>query len=298
MQQFEYAAPSSIEQAVNLLANRSSAVVLAGGQRVVPELRLGTRRPPSLLVDLRRLPELRGIEIADGDGRGGLRLGALVTLDAVSRSDDVAGGWRALAEAAAAVGDRQVRNRSTVGGGLVDPRPGADLPAALVALDAVIEVAGPGRTRLIAVEEALAGLEPGAIVTAVRLPAGGQSAGSAYVKLQNPASCYAICGVAASVRAAENGRLAWCRVAVTGATSGLARLGELETSLPGAAPSAERISSQMQAAAGRLDCISDLAASGEYRRHLVAVLGERALRTALDRAGQLTRKDEEHGNHR
>jgi carbon-monoxide dehydrogenase medium subunit len=285
MQQFEYAAPSSIEQAVSLLADRSSAVVLAGGQRVVPELRLGTRPTPSLLVDLRRLPELRGIAAADGDGHGGLRLGALVTLDEVSRSNDVAGSWRALAEAAAAVGDRQVRNRSTVGGGLVDPRPGSDLPAALVALDAEVETTGPGRTRLVAVEEALAGLEPGAIVTAVRLPARGQSAGSAYVKLRDPASCYAICGVAASVRAADDGGLPCCRVVVTGATSGVARLAELETSLSGAASSPERITSQMQAAAGRLDCISDLAASGEYRRHLVAVLGERALRTALERAG-------------
>src|SRR5256885_4389194 len=110
-------------------------------------------------------------------------------------------------------------------------------------------------------EEAVAGLEPGTMVTDVRLPAGGLNAGSSYVKLRSPASRYAICGVAAGVRAAENGRLAWCRVAVTGAVPGVARLTDLETALSGAAPSARRISSQLQAAPGRPDCISDPAAS-------------------------------------
>jgi aerobic carbon-monoxide dehydrogenase medium subunit len=285
MRQFDYAAPGTVEQAIGLLSGQDSAVALAGGQCVVPEMRMG-RRQPSLLVDLRRLDGLRAIRMGEGgNGSGGLWLGAMVTLDQVAGSALAVEGFTALAEAADAVGDQQVRNHSTIGGALVNSRQGADLPPALVALGAEIETVGSGGRRLVPVETAVAGLGPGTIVTAIRLPAALARAGSAYQKMRDPASCYAICGVAASVRVAENGSLAECRVAVTGVAPGVVRLGDVESALVGSAPTARRISSQLHAAAGRLRCISDMAASGEYRGHLVAVLGERALRQALARAG-------------
>jgi aerobic carbon-monoxide dehydrogenase medium subunit len=283
MDEFEYASPSSIEEAVSLLADGRPAVVLGGGQCIVPEIRLG-RRKPALLVDLRRLDELRAMPAAGGE-RGGRRLGAMITLDAVARNDGLVRSYAALAEAAAAVGDQQVRNRSTIGGGLINPRLGADLPPALVAHAAEVATFGVDGQRVVSVEMAMAGLPPGTVVTAICLPGTTAASGSAYEKFREPASCYAICGVAVSVVMADSGLVASCRVAVTGVAPGVVRLHELESALVGVTLSARRISSQLQAAAARLECTSDLAASGDYRCHLVGVLGERALGRALGRAG-------------
>jgi carbon-monoxide dehydrogenase medium subunit len=257
--EFAYHRPASIEQALELLG-RPDAKALAGGHSLLPamKLRLAT---PSALVDLSRLAGLDGIS-RDGDT---LVVGALARHAAVAASDVVREACPALAEAASAIGDRQVRNRGTIGGSLAHADPGADYPTAVAALGGTIVARGKGGERQIPAGEFFTGvfttaLEPGELITSVRLPAAPRST---YLKHKHPASGYAVVGVAAVLDGDE------ARVAV----GGVAGVPAVFT-----VPRAEALEAAPRAVADGLDAVvGDTYASAEYRVHLATVLARRAL---------------------
>lgn len=241
---YGYEAPTTLDDAKKLAAQKG-AVILAGGQSLLTELKRGTLSP-RLVVDL------RGIESLWASGKDGW--GAMVTLDELG-----GGPPSALTDAIASIRDPQVRNRATIGGSVVLVHQGADLPAVALALGAELTKAGE-------------------IVTAVRIPAPAKGSGSAYEKLANPASGYAICGVAAAVTVSAKGKIEDATIALAGA-------GPTAVSLAANAQGTEdEVAAAATAAADDLEFPSDLAAPADYRAHLTRVLTARALRRAIRRA--------------
>jgi carbon-monoxide dehydrogenase medium subunit len=214
--EFAYAAPASLDEALGLLGQHGDeAKILAGGHSLIPLMKLRLAEP-GLLVDLRRLSDLRGIDRA---GDGGASIGALTTHAELAREAGKGGALGLLGECAAQIGDAQVRNRGTIGGSLAHGDPAADLPAVILALDAELEAAGAGgKTRRIAAADFFTGLlstalEPGEILTRIHLPGLKGRTGAAYVKLRNKASHYALVGVAAVVTLGDDGKLGRDRTA-------------------------------------------------------------------------------------
>lgn len=279
---FDYAAPDSLEEAVALLAANPGARVLAGGDSLLRAMKLRQIRPAQL-VDLRRIRGLRGIEARDG---GGLGIGAMTTRADIAAHDGLRQSYAAVAEAAAALGDPQVRNRATLGGCLCVEE-GDDLGAAMLAFDASVSLIGPDGRRVVATGEFLnaAGPRQGEILASVELPAVPGRQGSAYVSMRHPATLEAVCGVAARVNLSADGTVQECRVAVVGATSGPTRLHTMEAALQGRRASGEQIAAAAAEATQGLSFRSDLFASAEYRGHLTRVLARRALARAVERAG-------------
>lgn len=278
---FDYAAPETLEEAMALLAQNPDAKALAGGHSLLPvmKLRLST---PSMLVDLRKIQELRGIQVS----ADGARIGAMTPYIEILSSQELQP-FQALLDAVALVGDVQVRNRGTIGGSLAHNDPAADLPAVALALEATIQTTGPSGSRAIPADEFFVGLletalEPGEIITSVDFPA--HTGGSAYVKFENPASGYAIVGIAARVTVGADGSAQNVRVAVTGASDYATRLREVESALEGKPLVAENIQAAAEQAGQGLSFNGDIHASEEYRAHLTRVLSRRALEKAAERA--------------
>lgn len=273
---FEYAAPASLGEAAALL-QRPDAVALAGGSRLITQLKAGALAP-GLLVDLRRVPELHGLSHRDG----ALYAGALTPLAALSDTREVRASFAALAEAADASGDMQMRNSATFGGSLLAPA--SDTAAALLVFDAAIDIYDGAAITQLAMQSALRGLPAGAVLQAIHVGdgAGDLPAGSAYAVFKSASAAETICGIAAWVAFDTTGRIAQCRMAVTGAVAAPVRLFALEAALAGAAP--EEIQPALATAADGLQCITDRAASAAYRAQLVRVLAARAMVRAMERA--------------
>jgi aerobic carbon-monoxide dehydrogenase medium subunit len=286
--QFNYIAPDSLQEAVQLLSQNVGASILAGGQSLITDIKL-RRMAPSLLVDLRKLQTLCGI--GGRESNGALRIGAMTTCAEIAASEEVRKNYHALAEAALSIGDPQVRNCSTIGGNLAYNHPAADLPAVALVFEATINIVGPDGTRAIPANELIAEpfktrLAPSEIITSVDFPAHVARAGSAYEKFKHPASGYAICGIAAMVGPVANGAVGKCRVAITGAASRATRLRAVENALEGHEPTAGNIAAAAGRALGEeLSFTTDLFASAAYRAHLTQVLIERAMTRAVERAG-------------
>ena len=275
---FEYERAGSLGEALALLAEGGDeARPLAGGHSLLPLMRLRLARP-TLLVDIGGLEELRGVR-AGGDD---VVIGALTTHHELAGASELTGGSGLLAKVAAGIGDPQVRHCGTIGGSVAHADPASDLPAALLALDAEISVAGSGGTRAVAAADYFVGpfmaaMDPGEIVTGVRVPRM-DGWGSAYQKFQRRAQDWAIVGVAAVVDWGESG--------VQGAAIGLTnmggtplRAGAVEAALVGASDKAG-----ITAAAARVSELepppADENASTEYRVHLAEVLIRRAVAEA------------------
>ena len=278
---FIYHRPTSVEEAVALLGELEDARPLAGGHSLVPamKLRLAT---PAALVDLGRIPGLAGIE-QDGDA---VRIGALATHADVASSELVQRLCPALAEAASMIGDRQVRNRGTMGGSLAHADPGADYPTVVTALGATITAVGPSGSREIAAGDFFRGifstaLDPGELVTSVHVPS---VPAAAYVKHKHPASGYAVAAVAAAV-AVEGGRCSRAQIVVGGVTGTPVEAAAAAEKLAGASPSADAIAAAAALVTSALGgAVGDGYASGEYRAHLAGVLARQALAAAFERA--------------
>jgi carbon-monoxide dehydrogenase medium subunit len=200
-------------------------------------------------------------------------------------------GYQALIDAASVIGDMQVRNRGTIGGSLAHADPAADLPAVMLALDATVNTIGAhGKSgRSIAIGDFFTGmlataLEEGEIITSLDLPALAAGTGSNYAKFANPASGYAMVGVAARVTL-SGGNAHNVRVALTGAADHAMRLGAVESALEGKALTADSIAAACANAGQGLDLMGDIHASAEYRAAMVGVYAKRALLKALERAG-------------
>ncbi len=273
---FDYVRPASLDEAVGLLAKHGDdAKLLAGGHSLLPALKLRLAQP-RLIVDIGRLGALRQVR----DEGAKIAIGALTTHYEIESSGLLREKCPLLPEVAARIGDVQVRNRGTIGGSLAHADPAADWPAAILALDAEIEVASPGGRRTIKAGEFFldmlqTALKSNDILVEVRVPVTGKSA--AYEKFAQKASGFAICGVAAVV---ENNA---ARVGITGVAAKAYRAHAVESALRGRFSPALVPSAAAKAAEG-VEPLGDIHASGAFRAHLARVLTRRALERALGRA--------------
>ena len=282
---FDYYRARSVADAHQLLAAHPGAKLLAGGHSLVPLLKLRLAAP-SALVDIGRIPELRGIS-RQGDA---IRIGALATHAELAASADLRNAAPALADAAAMVGDPAVRNRGTIGGNVAHADPASDLPTVLVALDARILASGPGGERTIAADQFFTGIMTTAlaedeILTAIEVPASSRGQGSAYEKFSHPASRYAVLGVAAWV-AVANGTCSAARIALGGLVPNARRAGSAERALVGKAINDDTIAAAAAQVAADLgdDVSGDIYASAEYRSAMAPVFTKRVLANAAARA--------------
>ncbi|HUS17844.1 MAG TPA: xanthine dehydrogenase family protein subunit M [Chloroflexia bacterium] len=287
--EFEYAAPDTLDEALALLAQHGDdAKILAGGHSLIPLMKLRLAEP-AVLIDLGRIADLRGIGFSRTSAAG---IGAMTTYADLVRAGATEGGNLALiAECAAQVGDAQVRTRGTIGGSLAHADPAADLPAVALALDARLDVAGPGgATRTVPAAEFFTGMlttamEPGEILTRIWLPAATEGSGTAYVKLRNKASHYALVGVAAVVTLGGDGTIAQAALGVTGATATPFRAAAAEAALAGGNPGNGAIDHAASLVSGQEgNWMDDLHGSADYRRHMAEVIARRAIRLAVQRA--------------
>jgi carbon-monoxide dehydrogenase medium subunit len=261
MESMHYHRPASVAEAVKLAASHGDDRLLAGGQSTLPSVRLGLLAPTGW-IDLAGIAELRGIRVE----------GNAVAVGAMSSHAEVAAAVKAkipaLAQLAGSIGDRQVRNRGTIGGSLANNDPAADYPAGVLGLGATVQTDRRG----ISADDFFKGLfetalAPGEIITAVRFPIPEKAA---YVKFRQPASRFAIVGV--FVAKTSSG----VRVAVTGAGPCAFRVKALEDKL--SAKFAPESCDGVAVPANGLN--SDIHASAEYRAHLIGVLAKRAVTAA------------------
>ncbi|GAA5191912.1 xanthine dehydrogenase family protein subunit M [Rugosimonospora acidiphila] len=276
---FDYQRPSTVDEAVRALSEAGEdGKVLAGGQSLIPMLRLRLSTPGAL-IDLGGITQLRGIR-QDGDD---LLIGAMTPHADVLASPLVRRYVPLLARATATVADRQVRHLGTIGGSLAHADPAGDLPAVAVALDATMRIVGPeGRRDVPAadffVDYLTTALGPADVLVGVRFPAH-EGWGSHYEKFQRMAQAWALVGVAAAVRR-ENGTIVEARVALTNMGPVPVRARAVELALTGAPATADAVGSAAGSAGEGTRPTSDLTASAAYRSHLATVLTGRAVSAA------------------
>jgi carbon-monoxide dehydrogenase medium subunit len=279
---FDYKKPSSVEEAVALLHQTKQSRPLAGGHELLVQVKQ-RRETPSMLVDLSNIPLLK--KIGHSQDNSTFHIGAMVTCNDMIAHIPAKTNLGALKEAAASIGDAQVRNCTTMGGNLGGGNPAADLAAAILALEAEICVTGHFGSRVIAADQFYVGpfdtaLEDDEIITKVVFPMISKQCIGVYEKIKNSANSYPICGVAAMITLTEKKLVSCCRVAVTGATVHPTRLHEVETAMQGVKPSAHNIVKASSKANKNQSFVSDQFVSDEYRAHLTNVLVERVLSRA------------------
>jgi carbon-monoxide dehydrogenase medium subunit len=283
--EFEYVRAASVEQAIGLLGEGGGETkLLAGGHSLIPLMKLRLARP-ARVVDIRGIGGLDGIQRVNGV----LSIGPLATHHALTTSELIQQVAPLLAEAAGYVGDPQVRNAGTLGGSLVHADPGADLPAAVLALGAALRARGPSGERTIAAEDFFVDLlttrlAANEMLVGIEVPVTAGRVGSAYLKFENPASHYALVGVAAYLSFAQDGSIETARVGITGVAAKAYRAKTTELSLGGRMPSGPTFDEAAAQAVDGIDVSGDLHASSEYRAHLARVYTRRALETAFTRA--------------
>ncbi|AYY14124.1 xanthine dehydrogenase family protein subunit M [Actinobacteria bacterium YIM 96077] len=279
---FDYARPTSVDDAVGTLADGGEdAKILAGGQSLIPMLRLRLAAP-TVVVDLGGVNDLRGVT----DDGNHLVIGAMTTHDEIMNDPAVRSHAPLIAQATRTVADRQVRHMGTFGGSLAHADPAGDLPSVTMALDASFEIAGPSGRRSVPASEFFVdylttAMDPGEILVAVRVPKMSDSSGwgSHYEKLNRVAQAWALVGVAAMVQR-DNGTMSDARVALTNMGPRPVRAHGVEEALRGAPATADAVGAAVAHAAENTEPADDVTASAEYRTHLASVLTGRAVRTA------------------
>jgi carbon-monoxide dehydrogenase medium subunit len=279
---FEYSRATSVDDALaKLRAANGEGKLLAGGHSLIPVMKFRLSEP-KLLIDIGRIPELSGIRSKDGR----IEIGAGTVHHDVATSPLLQKECPMLAEAAAAIGDPQVRNCGTLGGSLAHADPAADYPAAMLALDADIHLKGASGARVVKAHDFFRGLftvdlAADEIIVAVRFA---PVKAAAYAKLYQRASHFAIVGVAAALDV-NKGVITSARIGLTGASSHATRLSDVENVLAGKKLAASSIEAAVRTAGAKIeDLNSDIHASKEYRRAMIPVFTQRALMGALERA--------------
>ena len=281
---FDYYRAASLGEALDLLAAHPEAKALAGGHSLILLMKLWLAQPAAV-VDIGRLGELSGVRRTDA---GTVCVGALTRHAEIAASEVLHADCPLLAEAAGKIGDPQVRNRGTIGGNIAHADPASDLPAVLVALGATVHLAAAAGERQVPAKDFFVDLlttdlQPGELIAAVEVPRLAAGSGSAYLKVEHPASGYAVCGAAAwlSFRGGSctASGLAFSSVAATpvnGSAVAAALIGGAADDAAIAAAVADHLAIDHP--------LGDLQASGEYRVELARVYGRRALAAARDRA--------------
>ena len=274
--EFDYVAPETLEDVLGALRDGGEdAKILAGGHSLVPLMKLRLAAP-TLLVDLRRVPGLKGVQRDDGQWR----IGALTRHAELQVNRDLG----PVQQAAITIADQQVRNRGTIGGALAHGDPASDLPTVLVACEGTVTVTGGDGTRQVAGTELFqdyltTAVRPGEVITEVRVPAF-DAWGSAYVKFTRRAEDWAMVGVCAMVKKAADGSCEDVRIALTNMGSTPLRASAAEAALRGQGLDASAIATAAEQAAEGTEPPGDLNATPDYKRHLSRVLTRRALEEA------------------
>jgi carbon-monoxide dehydrogenase medium subunit len=279
---FDYTRAGSVEEALELIAGADPSIrVLAGGQSLIPLMKLRLARPERL-VDVGRLAELRGIRDL---GDGGLAIGAATTWAALLADPRVAR-YGALADVIPVIGDVQVRNRGTLGGGLAHADPASDIAGPALALQIQLVARSTARgERVIAAADFFAGpfatvLEPDEMLTEIRVPAAAPSTASAYQALPQPASGYPIAGVAVALaRALGSQAVSSCVIGVTGVGEQAYRAFDVERTIVGGAGIADAV----HAISTGQRVAADIHADRDYRAAVAAVMARRAFEAAAAR---------------
>lgn len=279
-QSFDYVSPEVLAEALQQIAG--GAKPLAGGMSLIPMMKLRLAAPETL-VDLGRIPSLNYIH----EEGGMLRIGAMTTHFQIESSPLVRSRCPLLAEAAASIGDVQVRNVGTIGGSAAHADPAADYPASLMALGTHLNLVSAKGSRIIGVEDFFidmfaTALESGEIIQDLIVPVEDSTTGASYQKMVQPASGFAIVGVAARLRM-SGGIVAMARIGVTGLGPKAFRAKNAESLLEGTAASPSDIQKAAAAVAEGVEASSDLHASADYRMHMAQVYAARALAIAFSR---------------
>jgi len=275
---FDYERATSVDDAIAKLA-ASGGKAIAGGHSLVPLMKLRLSEPGKL-VDISKIPGLSGIKEVGGK----IEIGATTTHAELASSKLLRDKCPIIAEAAAEIGDPQVRNRGTIGGSLAHADPASDLPAVAIALDADIQIKGTGGARTVKAAAFFRGfydvdLLPGELIVAVQFT---PVKSAAYAKLHQRASHYAIVGAAVALDV-TGGVIQSARVGLTGATTHAMRLTSVESALAG--KKADGIAAAVASAAGGVsDVNADLHAGADYRKAMIPVFVKRAVERALARS--------------
>jgi carbon-monoxide dehydrogenase medium subunit len=283
--QFDYLAPKTLDEAISLLGkNPDEAKILAGGHSLIPAMKLRLAMP-QMLIDLGRIKDLSYIR----DEGGRISIGAMTTHFQIESSDRLREICPLLPETAALIGDVQVRNKGTIGGSLAHSDPAADWPAAIISAGAEIVAVKAGGERIIKADDFFVdmlttALQPGEILREIRIKQAEGRVGQAYMKVAQPASGFAVVGIAVTLVRDAAGDCQSASVGITGVASKAYRANGVETALVGSALDAQAIAAAATHATDGIAANGDLFASGDYRRHLAQVYTRRAIETAAARA--------------
>ena len=286
MRPIEYVAPTTVEEAIAALAEKGEAArPLAGGTDILVQMR-GGRRAVDRIVDVKKIPELNELSY---DPASGLRVGAAVPCHRIYEDDAIAEAYPGIMDAATLIGGIQIQGRASLGGNLCNAAPSGDSIPALIAHNAVAEVAGPGGRRDVPVEDFCTApgrtvLGPGEFLVALRIPAPPENFGASYLRfIPRNEMDIAVAGAGASV-VLDGDTVTACRVALASVAPTPVLAEEAGAALVGTSASDEAIAAAAEAARAAAKPISDMRGTAEYRTHLVGVLTTRALRNAIQRA--------------
>ncbi len=283
--EFEYHVAQSVDDAIALMQQHGNdAKFLAGGHSLLPTMKLRMAQPTHL-IDLGRITGLSYIrEVGDT-----VTVGAMTTYVTLQRSDIIAQNFALLPEGISEIGDQQVRNRGTIGGSVAHSDPAADTPGMVLALRATIVTRGPDGARTISADNFFkdlfeTDLKPGEVITEIRFAKPAPRTGSAYEKLANKASHYAVVGCAAVITQDGSGVCTAASVVITGASVKPTRASAVEAALVGKKLDAATIAEAASHAAHGLEIVADIHGSKEYRAQMATVMAKRAITRAAERA--------------
>jgi CO/xanthine dehydrogenase FAD-binding subunit len=282
---FDYAAPASLREAVDLLAAHPRARLLAGGTDLLVQLRAG-RKDTDLVVDVKHIPELTAIEY---DPARGLTLGAAAPCYKIYGDGSVTAAYPALAEVASLIGGTQIQGRASIGGNLCNSSPSADSVPLLIAYGATCRIEGPSGSRECKVEDFCTGpgtnvLKAGELLVSLHLPPPGPGVGAHYLRFI-PRNEMDIAVVGAGVQVAlENGHFRSARIALAAVAPTPLFVRAAGDALAGQPVASESIAAAADLARSAAAPITDMRGTAEYRRHLCGVLTRRALEAAIKKA--------------
>lgn len=282
---FDYHPAQTVDEAIALLQQYGDeAKVLAGGHSLIPAMKLRLSQPGHL-VDIGRISGLSYIR----EEQGVVAVGSLTTYTQIEHSDVLKRYFPIIPECASVIADQQVRNRGTIGGSIAHSDPASDMPGVVLALRGEVVAQGPNGKRTIKADDFFVGmfttaLEPDEILLEIRFPVPAARTGSAYEKLANKASHYAIAGAAAVVALDSDGTCTSAGVAITGAAIQTTRASAVEAALVGKKLDEATVAEAASHAADGLELVADIHGSQDYRRQMTTVITRRAILRALERA--------------
>ena len=281
---FEYQVANDVAHAIELLANSGGeAKILAGGQSLIPLMKFRLAQPATL-IDINRVAGLAGIR-----ENGELQIGALSREADLEKNAIIRQRYPIIADTAAVVADPLVRNMATIGGNLAHADPANDHPATMLALRASVVARGSKGERVIPIDDFFldtftTALRPDEILIEIRVPKPAARSGGAYLKLERRVGDFAIVGVAAMVRLDESGKIAAASIGLTNVGLTAIRARRAEETLRGQAPDDKALAAAGAAAASESQPVSDLRGPADYKRDVVRVMTQRAIRKAVARA--------------